>query len=81
MNDLQLWALRLNSSKDMTFEISELEMLTIQKVGGIMSSLVQLSHMRIVKRYIGVQVYPSGFIRRVFSFIFPCDLLYTLCLV
>ena len=38
-----------------------------------MSLLVQSSHMRIdVKRYIGVQELALGFIRRGFSFIFPC---------
>ena len=30
-----------------------------------------------MKRYIGIQELASGFIRRGFSFIFPCDLLYT----
>ena len=47
VNDLQLWGLRLKSSKDVTFEISELEMSMIQKVGGMMSLLVESSHMRV----------------------------------
>ena len=47
MNDLQLWGLRLKSSKDITFAISELEMSTIRKVGKIMSLLVESLHMRI----------------------------------
>ena len=67
VSDLQLWGLRLNSSKDMTFDVSELEIWTIRKVGRMMSLLVESSHMRvydIVKRYIGVQEYASGFIRR-----------------
>ena len=37
MNDLQLWGPRLNSNKDMTFEISEPDMSTIQKVGRMIS--------------------------------------------
>ena len=44
VNDLHLWGLRLNSSKDMTFDSSELEMSTIQKVGRMMSLLVQPSN-------------------------------------
>ena len=67
VSDLQFWGLRLNSSKDMTFDVSELEIWTIRKVGRMMSLLVESSHMRvydIVKRYIGVQEYGSGFIRR-----------------
>ena len=47
MNDLRLCELRLDSSKDMTFEISELEMSTIRKVGRRMSLLAESSHMRI----------------------------------
>ena len=47
MNDLQLWGLRLNSSKETNFEISELEMSTIRKVGRMMSLLVESSHMLI----------------------------------
>ena len=46
MKDFQLWGLRLKSSKDMTFEISELEMSAIRKVGRMMSLLVESSHMR-----------------------------------
>ena len=44
MNELQLLGLRLNSSKDMTFENSELEISTIQKVRRMMNLLVQSSH-------------------------------------
>ena len=47
MNDLQLRGLRLNSSKDTTFKICELEISTIRKVGRIVSLLVESSHMRI----------------------------------
>ena len=47
MNDSELWGLRLNSSKGMIVEISELEMSTIRKVGRVMSLLVESSHVRI----------------------------------
>ena len=76
MNDLQLWGLLLKNSKDMTFDISELEMSTIQKVGRIMSLLVESSHMWIDSKTVHWST-GVGFRRRGLSFIFPCDLLYT----
>ena len=82
VNDLQLWGLRLKSWKAMTFEISELVVLTIRKARKMMILLVKLLHMRIDSGTVtGVQELASGFTRRGFSFIFSCDLFYTPCIL
>ena len=41
MNYLQLWELRLKSSEDIIFEISEFVVLTIQKAGRMVSLLAE----------------------------------------
>ena len=46
VNDLRLWGLRLKSWEDITFEISELGMKTIRKVGRMFDALEESLHTR-----------------------------------